>query len=104
MTLPKKKYPVAQEALTSLQQAHLPRRARRPTQSHVFLATGHEQIRLQLQENFSTYIAADAEGLIDQVDSVICALRNEALCKGVSPTTRFDLNQLYQWKDLLSRS
>lgn len=103
MTLPKKKYPVVQGSLTNLQKAHLPRRTRRPTQSHVFLATGHEQIRVQLQESFSTYIAADAESLIDQVDSVICAIRNEALCRGVSPTTRFDLNQLYQWKDILSR-
>ena len=99
--LPKQKKSF-EKKLTSLQQAHLKRRKRHPTQSKIRLATDHEQIRVELQRHFGRYVARDAETLRAQIESVICALRNEALARGVSPSTRLNISLLLKWKDSLS--
>lgn len=88
--------------LTALQQAHLSRRKRHPTQSAIRLASDHEQIRIELHKYFATYIASDADTLLAQINSVMFALRNEALVRGVTPSTRMDINLLLKWKDLIS--
>ena len=97
---PKKKTEEAKQ-LTSLQSAHLRKRKRHPTQSQIRLATNHEQIRLELHRHFAEYIAADAETLLEQIDSAICALRNEGLARGVSPSTRMSISLLIKWKDAI---